>query len=103
MNNIKSVVVCVLLGVALASTCSTPTTIIKSNDISSVFSRAISLINYKPQLIELISLPSIDNVKSYLMTQAPYVIPLWCIGALTLVMLFGCCIQLCCYNCCGQK
>jgi len=92
-----------LTAVVLATTCTTPTTVVNSTDLSTVFDRTISLINYKPQLIQLISLPSIDSVKTYLMTQAPYVIPLWCVGGLTFVMLVGCCIQLCCYNCCGQR
>ena len=101
---IKSVVVIFyFLAVVLSSNCSLPSTTIGSTDLSNIFDKTISLINYKPQLIDLINSPSIDNVKNYLMTQAPYVIPLWSLAGLTFVMLIACCLQICCYNCCGMK
>jgi hypothetical protein len=104
MNNIKSVVVgLALVAAVLASTCQAPSTTINNTALSSIFDKTITLINYKAQLIDLISRPSIDNAKNYLMTQAPYIIPLWSIAGLSFVMLLGCFLQLCCYNCCGQK
>lgn len=104
MKNINSVVLGIaLLTTVLASTCTVPTTIVNSSSLSSIFNKTVSLINYKPELLSLISSPSIDTIKTYLMTKSAYVIPLWCIGGLSFVMLIGCCLQICCYNCCGQK
>lgn len=104
MNRIISVALLTALLVLSASgSCPAPSPIIASSSLGSIFNKTIALTNYKPSLYALIDAPDFAAINTYGMSFAPFVLPLWCLGGVTLLMLIGCFIQLCCYNCCNQK
>ena len=103
MTALRTAIAVLLVTSTLQVTCDAPSTITRSDSLSSIFDEAFSTIQYENSLFDYLSAPTFDNLKAYLTTQGRYFIPLWCAGGLTFIFFICCCIQLCCFNCCGQQ
>lgn len=103
MNQLKSVALLLFLTHTLALTCDNPITIVPDTFPGNIFNKTFGTINYASVFQEFISNPNMDSLRNYLMKQAPYIIPLWCLGGISFILLVAFRIEICCYNCCHTQ
>jgi hypothetical protein len=92
-----------ILAVGATDNCANPTLIIPDTFLDSIFDRIFQVNSYQTELRDFITNPNIDTARVYITTQSSYLITLWVFAGLSFVIFMAFTIQLCCYNCCGNK
>ena len=92
-----------LVAVALAGSCVPPSTITSSDSLSTIFDQAAITVQYQNTIFDYLADPTSDNLRIYITTQGRFFIPIWSAAGVTFFLLMACCLQLCCFSCCGRQ
>ena len=87
----------------LVQNCDTTNYIIPFQDLDRAFDAGINAVRSRDNLVTLIEQPTIDNVKGYLVSLAPFSAPLFVMAGVAFVVFIVSIVQVICFNTCSKE